>query len=178
VFLDRDGTINRDHGYVADPAGVELLPGAAEAIGLLNRGGIRVIEITNQSGIGRGLYTLAQFDAVQAEVERQLRAAGAELDAVYWCPHDPERDRCECRKPALGLYVQAAKRFGLDLRGAAFVGDRPSDVLAAGAVGGMSFLVRTGRWRPGETVPHGCRVVADLVAVAAALLGDVGAPRS
>ena len=97
VFLDRDGTLIEDPGYLSNPADVVLLPGAADAVRALNEAGIPAILITNQSGIGRGYYSEADFQAVQAELERQLSAHGARLDDVYFCPHDPGR-HCSSRR--------------------------------------------------------------------------------
>lgn len=160
AFLDRDGTIIRDRGYVSDPADVELLPGAAEAISRLNGRAIPVLCVTNQSGIGRGLYTEEDFRAVQREVERQLALRGCALDAVYHCPHDAP-DPCGCRKPALGLYRRAADRFGVALSRAVYVGDKVTDVLPARRTGGRGYLIRTGG--PEERrLPAGCALVDDL----------------
>ncbi|HEX7239268.1 MAG TPA: HAD-IIIA family hydrolase, partial [Longimicrobiaceae bacterium] len=100
VFLDRDGTVIHDAHYLADPEGVRLLPGAAEAVARLNRAGVPVVLVTNQSGIGRGLFSEADFRAVQDRVEALLAAGGARIDAVYHCPHAPDADPpCDCRKP-------------------------------------------------------------------------------
>lgn len=160
VFLDRDGTIIRDAGYVDDPRSVELLPRAAEAIARLNVRGILAVVVTNQSGIGRGLYREAEFRSVQAEVERQLAIRGAALDAVYYCPHHPD-EGCGCRKPGLGMHREAADRLGIELAAAAYVGDKVKDVLPAVRTGGRGYLVRTGAENP-EPPPPGCAVVADL----------------
>lgn len=140
VFFDRDGTLIEDQDYPSDPAGVRLLPGAAEAVARLNRAGVPVVVVTNQSGIGRGYFSPAQYRAVQAEFERQLAAAGARLDAVYACPHAPD-DACACRKPALGMYRQAAEEHGLELAASFYVGDRVRDVEPAFALGGTGLLL-------------------------------------
>lgn len=160
AFLDRDGTIVRDRGYPSDPDAVDLLPGAAAAIGELNARGIPVVVVTNQSGIGRGLYGEAEFRAVQRAIERRLEEAGARLDAVYHCPHDPKRERCDCRKPGLALYRRAARELGLDLAAGLYVGDRPRDVLPGIRLGGRAYLVRGGREE--EPPPPGCEVARDL----------------
>lgn len=171
AFLDRDGTIIRDHGYVSDPDQVELLPRAAAAIARLNARAIPTVVVTNQSGIGRGYYTEGEFRAVQTEVERQLALHGCALDAVYYCPHDPERGACACRKPGLELYRRAARRFGAALEGAVFVGDKPHDVDPAGRTGGRAFLVRTGKPLEGPP-PPGCEVVDDLWEAVERVLDD------
>jgi histidinol-phosphate phosphatase family protein len=141
AFLDRDGTLIEDSGYLSDPAGVKLLTGAAEAVALLNAAGVRVIVVSNQSGIGRGLYSEADFWSVQRELERQLAELGAVLDGVYFCPHDPGRERCRCRKPGPELYERAAAEHGFSLRGALFVGNQPRDVIPAERFGGSGVLV-------------------------------------
>lgn len=163
AFLGRDGTIIRtpDEG-VSDPAEVELLPRAPEAIARLNARAVPVVVVTNQSGIGAGLYTMEDFRAVQAEMQRQLAVRGCAVDAVYYCPHGPE-ERCGCRKPALGMYEEAVRRLGgVPLDAAIFVGDRRRDVLPALRTGGRGFLLRGGRPVPEEEVPAGCEVVQDL----------------
>lgn len=162
AFLDRDGTIIRDHGYVDDPADVELLPGAAEAVSLLNSRSIPVVVVTNQSGIGRGYYTEADFRTVQDAVERALAMAGSALDGVYHCAHAPE-EPCECRKPGLGMYREAAERLGIDLERALYVGDKVSDVRPALTTGGTGFLLRTGQATDPADVPDGVHVAAHLL---------------
>lgn len=163
AFLDRDGTLIRDPGYVDDPADVELLPGAAEAVSLLNARAIPVVVVTNQSGIGRDYYDEEDFRAVQEEVERRLAMHGCAVEAVEHCPHAPERD-CGCRKPALGLYEAAAGRFGLALDEALYVGDKVSDVLPALRTGGTGYLLRTGQDVSDEEVPDGVRRADHLLA--------------
>jgi D-glycero-D-manno-heptose 1,7-bisphosphate phosphatase len=142
AFLDRDGTLIRDRGYLGDPSGVELLPGAAEAVALLNARAIPVYVVTNQSGIGRGLYSEDDFWAVHDELERQLALRGSALDGVAFCPHDPRAvPACACRKPGLALYRELAGRRGIRLSEALFVGDRAHDVLPALEVGGTGFMI-------------------------------------
>ena len=171
AFIDRDGTINRDAGYVDDPADVEILPGVPEAISLLNARSIPVLVVTNQSGVGRGLYSESDFEAVQEEIERQLALHGCAVDAVYRCIHDPAAG-CDCRKPALGLYRRASREHGVDLGRAIYVGDKISDVLPAVELGGSGFLLRTGATVEVE-VPDAIRVVDHLLgAVRQALAGD------
>ena len=144
VFLDRDGTIIVDRDYPGDPAGVELLPGAAEAIGRLNAAGVPVIVVTNQSGIGRGLIDEAQYQAVRARMEQLLEERGARLTATVHCPHAPDRDPpCDCRKPLPGMFARAASEHDLDLGASWFVGDRPRDVMAGVAAGGRGYLIRS-----------------------------------
>jgi D-glycero-D-manno-heptose 1,7-bisphosphate phosphatase len=145
VFLDRDGTIIEDAGYLRDPAGVRLLPGAAQAIRQLNEHGLIVVVATNQSGIARGLLTLDQYRATERRVDELLTLQGARLDAHYFCPHVPELSGpCDCRKPGSLLYRQAAERFGIDLPRSWWVGDRVRDLLPAESFGARGILVLTG----------------------------------
>lgn len=170
AFLDRDGTIIRDPGYVDDPADVELLPGVADAISLLNARSVPVVLVTNQSGIGRGYYTEDDFVAVQSEVERQLAMRGCAVEAVFHCPHDPESG-CGCRKPALGMHREASEALGIELSEALYVGDKVSDVLPAVKTGGTGFLLRTGRQVTVE-VPEGVRTARDLLEAVRTALGS------
>jgi len=142
VFLDRDGTIIDDTGYIADPDAVRLLPGAARAIGRLNRAGIPAIVVTNQSGIARGLLDESAYQAVARQLETLLAAGGARLDADYHCPHHPDfTGTCECRKPGPLLYRRAAADHGLDLARSWWVGDRERDVVPAKHFGGRGVLI-------------------------------------
>jgi D-glycero-D-manno-heptose 1,7-bisphosphate phosphatase len=145
VFLDRDGTIIEDAGYLADPGKVRLLPGAAAAIKKLNQRDFRVLVVTNQSGIARGLLTLQDYQATEHRLDELLAREKALVDGHYFCPHLPELSGpCECRKPGTLLYHQAAERFGLELQESWWVGDRIRDVLPAGALGGRGILLLTG----------------------------------
>jgi histidinol-phosphate phosphatase family protein len=142
AFIDRDGTIIRDAAYVRDPADVELLPGAAEAIRRLNDAGVPVIVVTNQSGIARGLLTRDDYTRVAARIDDLLSAEGAHIDATYVCPHFPEiSGPCECRKPGLKLFRDAIDEHQLDATRSLFVGDRWRDVAPAGALGGRAILL-------------------------------------
>jgi D-glycero-D-manno-heptose 1,7-bisphosphate phosphatase len=145
VFLDRDGTIIEDAGFIGDPQKVRLLPGAAGAIRQLNERDFRVLVVTNQSGIARGFLTLEDYQATERRLDELLSAENAVLDGHYFCPHLPEiNGPCECRKPGTLLYRQAAERFGIDLTRSWWVGDRVRDVLPAKALGGKGILVLTG----------------------------------
>lgn len=154
VFLDRDGTLIEERHYLCDPAGVCLYPGTAEAIRDLRAAGFACVMVSNQSGIGRGLFTVDDLHRVQEELARQLAAAGgpgAVLDAWYFCPEAPKADgdrraiEHPDRKPGPGMLLRAAREHGLDLATSWMVGDMESDLLAgrnAGCRG--SILVRTG----------------------------------
>lgn len=173
AFLDRDGTIIIECEYLADPAGVELIPGAARALARLARHGYRLVLITNQSGIARGLYDEAAYRAVQAQVEAQLAAEGVRLDGAWFCPHHPDfTGPCDCRKPGLRLFRDAADTLGVDLERSVFIGDRLSDVLPARALGGRAILVRTGYGQGQEKhAPADVAVCDDLEAAATLVLG-------
>jgi histidinol-phosphate phosphatase family protein len=145
VFLDRDGTINVDTHYLRRAQEVQLIPGAAEAIARLNAAGIPVIVVSNQSGIGRGLLTNVEYDAVRARIDELLALSRAHIDATYICPHAPSPDGgaapCECRKPGTLLFRTAAAEHGLDLSRSTLIGDRWRDVSPALALGARGILV-------------------------------------
>lgn len=163
VFLDRDGTLIHDPGYLHDATEVTLLPGAGEAVRRLNDAGVRVIVVTNQSGIGRGYYSEDDFQAVQDEIARQLEFHGARIDATYFCPHDPTVHQCECRKPGLALYRRAEQESGVETSGAWFVGDRIRDVEPAGILGGHGLLVAGRDGTFDDPMPVGCDRVENLL---------------
>lgn len=157
VFLDRDGTLIEDVGYLRHPDQVRLLPGAAAAVRRLCESGRAVVVVTNQSGIARGLLSEADYAATARRLEELLEEAGAALDAQYHCPHLPDvSGPCECRKPGTLLYRRAADQLGLDLAASWWVGDRARDVEPAAAFGGRALLL-------GRDVP-------DLAAAATAVL--------
>lgn len=148
LFLDRDGTIIADAHYPSDPAQVKLIPGAAAAIARANAANIPVVVVTNQSGIGRGHITEAQYQAVNTRMTELFSAEGARIDATYHCPHWPDLDGpCECRKPGIGMHRDAARAMDLSLPASVYVGDRWRDVIPAVKTGGLGILV------PGEETP-------------------------
>src|SRR3990170_1554920 len=144
VFLDRDGTINEDVGYLSDPEALVMIEGAAKAIRLLNQSGIMVILISNQSGVGRGYYTDAHVDAVNERLKEYLGKEGAAVDAIYYCNHHPDVD-CNCRKPRTGLAELAAIEHKLNHDRAYVVGDKSCDVSLAKNLGAKGILVLTGK---------------------------------
>lgn len=166
AFLDRDGTLIVEREYLADPEGVEILPGAADALRRLQQAGYALVLVTNQSGIGRGLYSPADFRAVQERIEALLAAAGVTLAGVYWCPHHPA-EGCTCRKPGLALFQRAATELDLDLAASVYIGDRLRDVVPAARLGGRALLVRTG-YGAAESAGAGAgiEVVGDLAEAA------------
>ena len=179
VLLDRDGTIIEDPGYLADPAGVRLLPGAAAGLGRLAAAGIRLVIITNQSGIGRGLLTEHQVAAVHRRLREELERAGISIAGIYHCPHRPE-DGCDCRKPARGLVDRAAAELGFRTDETIVVGDKGSDLGLAEALGVPGILVLTGAGRAAleanATLPR--YVAADLVEAANVIITDLRPERS
>jgi lipopolysaccharide heptosyltransferase II len=144
VFLDRDGTLNYDPGYLKSASELKLLPGVGPALARLKAAGARLVVVTNQSGVGRGLLTLKDLEAVHARLEGLLEQDDAALDAIYFCPHHPD-DECRCRKPARGMVDRAASELQLDLRRSYLIGDHARDIQLAKAVGAKSVLVTSGR---------------------------------
>lgn len=163
VFFDRDGTLVEERHYLRDPAAVRLRPGALAVLGRLQRAGVRLFVVTNQSGVGRGRMTLAEVEAVHAELRRQLAAGGVRLDGIYVCPHAPEAG-CACRKPRPGLFLAAARAHGLELRRCWAVGDRWRDVLPVALRGGRGWLLAP----PHTPTPPRVHAVPSLPALAEA----------
>jgi D-glycero-D-manno-heptose 1,7-bisphosphate phosphatase len=153
VFLDRDGTLNRDVHYLRRVADLRLLPGTTGALRRLADAGFALVVVTNQSGVARGLIAPAALAAIHAELQRRLAAAGVRVAGIYVCPHHPEigqaplRRRCRCRKPAPGLVRRAARALGLDLARSYVVGDGGVDLGLAAATGTRGVLVLTGHGR-------------------------------
>ena len=165
VFLDRDGTINEQMGYINHISRFHLLPGVGEAIRILNEHYLPVVVVTNQSGLARGYFPESLLDEVHQEMTGMLAFEGAHIDGLYVCPHHPEakekrfRVDCKCRKPKTGLLEQAAADLHLDLKRSFVVGDRWSDLRCGAAVGATTILVLTGYGRgdasyigPGQVV--------------------------
>lgn len=140
VFLDRDGTINVDFGYVCRPQDLVFLPGAVEAMRLFRQAGYLLIVVTNQSGIARGYYTLEEVEAFHREMIRQLRYEGVELNDILICPHGPQ-DGCRCRKPSPMLVLEALKKYDIDPARSYLLGDKESDVECGRRSGVLSCRV-------------------------------------
>jgi histidinol-phosphate phosphatase family protein len=142
VFLDRDGTINCDRGYLGDASKVRLLPRSGKAINLLNNWNIPVIVVTNQSMISRNEITTDELEVINHTIFDRLRRYGAHYDALYYCPHDPTiSPACFCRKPEPGLIFQAAIDFKIDLKNSFMVGDKVTDVQAGKMAGCKTVLI-------------------------------------
>ena len=170
VILDRDGTIIVDHGYLGDPARVELLPGAAAGLRRLHERGHPLVIVSNQSGIGRGQLTPTQVAAVTARLDVLLRPARPPPDGSYYCPHAPE-DRRACRKPNTELVLTAARELGFGPHAAVVIGDKSSDIALGRRLGALSLLV-SADGRASDGLPaQPDRVVADLVEAAAVIVG-------
>lgn len=165
VFLDRDGTLMHDAGYLGDPAGVEIYPGIPQTLAQLKAAGFRLIVVTNQSGIGRGKFTLADYHAVAARVE-ELLGSGL-IDATYFCPDHAEA-ASQRRKPNPGMLLEAAQEHALDLSRSWMIGDREGDIAAGVAAGARSILVQTGIGA--ESAAGGAVFVAKDLAEAAAFI--------
>ena len=148
VFVDRDGTLNQDSGYVTSPEQLVLFPGVPEAIARLNRLGVLVLMVTNQSAIGRGMMTIEDLEHIHARLAALIRPYGARIDGIFSCPHHPQDD-CGCRKPKKGLIDQAVARFSLDLSKCYLVGDKRSDLEVAQTVMVPGVLVMTSPYSAG-----------------------------
>ncbi|MEQ8661073.1 MAG: D-glycero-beta-D-manno-heptose 1,7-bisphosphate 7-phosphatase [Gammaproteobacteria bacterium] len=144
LLLDRDGVINHDSpSFVRSAEDFCPLPGALEAIVRAERAGYRVIVVSNQSGLARGLLAMHDLNAIHRRLQNELERMGARIEAFFFCPHGPH-EGCDCRKPAGGLLRALATRLGIELTGTPFIGDRVTDALAARSVGARPLLVRTG----------------------------------
>ena len=169
VLLDRDGTINEEVDHLDDPDDLVLIPGSAAAIRRLREIGLGVVVVTNQAQIGRGLLSEERLVAIHERLAALLADEGAEVDDILHCPHPPEHG-CDCRKPAPGMALEAAARFGFDPDRAFMVGDHAGDAGLGRAVGATTFLVLTGHGveeiarTDGEGLAD--HVVADLAAAA------------
>ena len=145
VILDRDGTINVDSdAFIKSPEEWLPLPGSLEAIVLLNRHGYKVVVITNQSGVGRGLFDLSTLEAMHDKMRSMLGELGGQIEAIYVCPHAPDHD-CSCRKPKPGLFQMFARDKQVDLQNVYSIGDSLRDMEASLAAGASPILVKTGK---------------------------------
>ena len=160
VFVDRDGTLIEEVGYLDRVERLVLYPWTTDAIRALNRAGLTIVLVSNQSGIARGFFTEAVVDAVHSHMESRLQAGGAHIDAYYYCPHHPDgkvsgyAQHCDCRKPKRGLVDRAVHELGVDPVRSFVVGDRWLDVGLARTVGARGVLVRTGYGATEERRPR------------------------
>ncbi len=176
VFLDRDGTLVDDPGYLRDPGQVRLLPGAGQAVAALRRAGLKVVVVTNQSGVARGLLDEACLAAIHDRMRRLLAEHGAQLDGLYYCPYHPDgvvqayRRESDWRKPGCGMLVAAARDLGLDLGASWMIGDSPRDVEAGRRAGCRTILLGSA----GQDGRGADLVAADLREAAGRLLEACG----
>lgn len=173
IFLDRDGTINEDPGYLTHPGEIRLLPGVADALRLLQEQGFRLVVVSNQSGVARGFLTEAMLEEIQERLEALLKDQGVILSGMYYCPHHPEGappygQVCGCRKPKGGLVERAARDHGLDLSRSYVIGDQQIDIELARQMGMPAILVLTGQGRLSLTSGpvHPDYIAPDLAAAA------------
>lgn len=158
VFLDRDGTINEEAGYMDSFDKLSILPPSFEAIRLINRSGMKAVVITNQAGVAKGLFSEEHVWEIHERIQGELRERGAHIDRFYYCPHHPTEGQgkylqvCDCRKPAAGMLIRAAEEMNIDLGRSYLVGDMVKDMEAARRAGVKAVLVRTG---------HGGNVLSD-----------------
>jgi histidinol-phosphate phosphatase family protein len=143
VFLDRDGTLIDYVPYLSNPEQVRLIPGAGESLAAMKNAGFHLVLITNQSGIGRGLYSERDYEAVNDRIAELLGDFGVTLDRIEFCPHTPE-DGCGCRKPATGMAESAVTELGISLTSSFVIGDNLSDIEFGRAIGAATILVETG----------------------------------
>jgi D-glycero-D-manno-heptose 1,7-bisphosphate phosphatase len=165
IILDRDGVINEDSDdYIKSPDEWKPIPGSLEAIAKLSQNGYQIVIVTNQSGIGRKLFTIDTLNAIHMKLATHLSQYGGIIDAIFFCPHIP-KDNCNCRKPKPGLYTDVSERLRVSLSKVFCVGDKMTDIKAIQSAGGKPVLVRTGK---GQTeidqglVPEGIPIYDDL----------------
>lgn len=181
VFLDRDGTINVEKDYLFQPKDFEFISGAEEAIALLNHSDFMVIVVSNQSGVARGYYTEEDVYRLHNYVDKLLAEKGAKVNAWLYCPHHPEGRGsyalpCRCRKPQTGMFMEAARKFDVDLDNSIMIGDKFIDVKAGSRAGCRSILVRTGYGAEEELefeLSDRYEVYDNLLAAVKAIVGDL-----
>lgn len=173
VILDRDGVINVDSDrFIKNPDEWRPIPGSLEAIALLNQAGYRVVVATNQSGVGRGLFDMVTLNAIHQKMMDALARLGGRVEAVFFCPHAADAG-CDCRKPAIGLFVEISQRYSIPLSHVPAIGDSLRDLEAAQAAGAQPILVLTGKGEKTQAaggLPAGTRVFADLAGAARAIV--------
>ena len=167
VFLDRDGTIIEDAGYLADPDGVRLLPGAGEALRELRGAGYLLVVVTNQSGIGRGFFSVDDMRRVNNRVEELFARQGVFFEDLLICPHAPE-ENCDCRKPSPKLLLDAAARHDIDLSRSVMVGDKISDVEAGAAAGCALNILLSSKYDSSNAIS--CSRARDMIEAALEIL--------
>jgi len=173
IILDRDGVINHDSDdFIKSPAEWEPIEDSLEAIARLNHAGYRVVVITNQSGIARGLLDVDTLTRIHSKMRRMLAQVGGKIESILYCPHGPD-DECDCRKPKEGAFSELASRLRIDLTNIPAVGDSLRDLQAAKTAGAKPILVRTGKGERtlAQGVPEDVAIYDDLASVVDSLLG-------
>ena len=177
VFLDRDGVINEERGYVHTPEQFVLIPRVIDAIRRLRSGGFKVVVVTNQSGVARGFFDIAAVDRLHRHLQSVLAAEGEQVDGIYYCPHHREGTvteyavDCDCRKPMPGLLLRAANELCVDLGVSYLIGDKLSDIQAGRRAGvKKTFLVRTGHSLSAEETSYADYVAHDTYEAVSVLL--------
>lgn len=177
VILDRDGVINVDSDrFIKHPDEWQPIPGSLEAIALLNQAGFRVVVATNQSGVGRGLFDMVTLNAIHEKMMDALARVGGRIEAVFFCPH-AQNAGCDCRKPAIGMFVEISQRYSMPLSRVPAIGDSLRDLEAARDAGARPILVLTGkgeRTHANGMLPEGTLVFPDLLAAARAVVAEAG----
>lgn len=175
IILDQAGVINESSDtFIKSPEEWIAIPGSLEAISRLTHAGYRVIIVTNQSGIGRGLLDMATYNAINDKMYKAVNQSGGRIDAIFFCPHTAA-DNCTCRKPATGLFAEIMQRYGVNLKSVPAVGDSLKDMQAAVAVGALPILVLTGNGevtRKAQDLPEQTQVYDDLAALVDVLVGE------
>lgn len=146
IFIDRDGTLIRERGYLSDPASLKFYSGVVPGLARVSKKGWPIVILTNQSGVGRGYFSLAVLHRVHRELKKRLASGGARLSGIYFCPHRPDGG-CRCRKPAPGMAKRAARELRLDLKRSFVIGDQERDIQLARNIGASGILVLTGAGR-------------------------------
>ncbi len=176
IILDRDGVINHDSDqFIKSPAEWEPIEGSLEAIAKLSQAGYRIVVITNQSGVARGLFDVDTLGRIHSKMRRMVSQLGGKLEAILYCPHGPDDD-CNCRKPLDGAFKELAHRLRIDLKGVPVVGDSLRDIQAAQSMGAQPILVKTGkgeRTLADPALPEDTPVYDDLSAVVKDLLETI-----
>ena len=174
IILDNNGVINHSsQTFIKTPDEWIPIPGSLEAIARLTHAGYRIVIATNQSGIGRGLLDMITFNAINDKMYKAINQAGGRIDAIFFCPHT-SADKCQCRKPATGMFNDIMQRYGVDLKNIPAVGDSLRDLQAAAAVGAMPILVLTGKGqatRAKQELPANTQVFDNLSKVVESLVG-------
>lgn len=174
IVLDRDGVINEDSvDYIKSPNEWTPLPGSIEAIAELTRAAFTIVVVSNQSGIGRGLFTLSDLEAIHEKMEHTVAEAGGRLAGIYFCPHRPD-ELCDCRKPRTGMLERVMDDFDVSVAGVPLIGDKAADLELARRVEARPILVLTGYGQEsaGEATEAGVEIYADLAAAARALIAE------